>query len=52
MLFEELDHIRREVGDERYFAGRYLEAVGLLARMASARECPEFLTLPAYDYLD
>jgi malate synthase A len=52
VLFEEMENIRREVGDARYFSGRYLEAAGLVVRMVVARDCPDFLTLPAYDYLD
>lgn len=52
MIDEELAAIRKQLGDERYYQGRFAEAAGLFARLATAPQCADFLTLPAYDYLD
>ncbi|MGH8540757.1 MAG: malate synthase A [Stenotrophobium sp.] len=49
---EELAGIRKQLGDARYYAGRYAEAAGIFARMSTAKACADFLTLPSYDYLD
>jgi malate synthase len=48
---EELRTIADEVGD-RFSQGRFAEATVLFERLALATDCPEFLTLPAYDLLD
>jgi malate synthase len=52
MIDEELAGIRQQFGDERYYRGRYAEAAGIFARMSTAPQCADFLTLPAYEYLD
>lgn len=52
IIDEELVEIRRSVGDERYLSGHYAEAAGIMARMSTAPVCADFLTLPAYAYLD
>ena len=44
--------IRKALGDERYYKGKYVEAAGIMARMSTARACADFLTLPSYHYLD
>ncbi|MGQ0501345.1 MAG: malate synthase, partial [Panacagrimonas sp.] len=49
---EELGSYRRELGDERFFSGRFAEAAGVMARMSTAPKCEEFLTLPSYEWLD
>jgi malate synthase len=49
---EELGVVEREVGAERYRAGRFAEASELFLELALASECEEFLTLPAYARLD
>jgi malate synthase len=49
---EELATIRKELGDTRYYSGRFAEAAGIFARMSTATQCADFLTLPAYAYLD
>ena len=49
---EELQAYRRQLGDERFYEGRFAEAAGIFARMSTASDCVEFLTLPAYEYLD
>ncbi len=49
---EELQAYRKQLGDERFYKGRFTEAAGIFARMSTATDCVEFLTLPAYEYLD
>ena len=49
---EELGAIEREVGVERFRSGGYAAAADLFLTLATARECEEFLTLPAYARLD
>jgi malate synthase len=52
MIDEELAGYRRDLGDERYYKGRFAEAAGIFARMSTAASCADFLTLPAYEFLD
>jgi malate synthase len=49
---EEQQTIEREIGSDRYHAGRFPEATELFLRLATAPDCEEFLTLPAYEMLD
>jgi malate synthase len=49
---EELGVIEREVGPERFRRGGYTAAAALFLELATAHECEEFLTLPAYARLD
>ena len=49
---QELAGIRGTLGDERYYKGRFAEAAGIMARMSTAQDCADFLTLPSYHYLD
>jgi malate synthase len=51
-LEEELVRIESEVGAERYRRGRFDVAATLFTKMVNAEELDEFLTLPAYEYLD
>jgi malate synthase len=50
---EELEKIRSEIGDDEWFEkqGRPKESRMLFEQVALADDFPEFLTLPAYDYL-
>jgi malate synthase len=50
---EELERIRGEIGDDEWFEkeGRPKESRMLFEQVALADDFPEFLTLPAYDYL-
>ncbi|HEY1596607.1 MAG TPA: malate synthase A [Thermoleophilaceae bacterium] len=50
---EELEKIREEIGDDEWFEkqGRPKESRMLFEQVALADDFPEFLTLPAYDYL-
>jgi malate synthase len=52
VIDEELEKIRRAVGDEVYAKSRAKEARELFERVALNDDFVEFLTLPAYDYLD
>jgi malate synthase len=52
MIDEELATVRQQLGDERFYKGRFAEAAGIFARMSTAAQCADFLTLPAYEYLD
>lgn len=56
-LFEErlgqaMSEIRQEVGDERYEGGQFEQAARLFREMIGQEAFTEFLTLPAYDFLD
>lgn len=50
-ILEELDEVRRQVGNARFATGHYLEAAALFKQMVAARDLPDFLTLPAYDII-
>jgi malate synthase len=52
VIDEELAGIRKAMGDDRFYATRMIEAAGLMAKMSTAAKVSDFLTLPAYDYLD
>ncbi|MDQ2910231.1 MAG: malate synthase A [Actinomycetota bacterium] len=49
---EELEHLRAEFGDEAFGKSRAGEARELFEQVALGEEFVEFLTLPAYPYLD
>ena len=48
---EEMQRIRREVGDARFQGGRFPEARDLFVRLSTSPKFEDFLTLPAYDLL-
>ena len=52
VLDEEMAKIRAEVGDEIWEKGRPDETREMFERVALGDDFPEFLTLPAYEYLD
>ena len=52
MLEEEMDAIREEIGDERFNNGRFDDAVKLFDGMIRSDDFSDFLTLPAYKYID
>ncbi len=52
VLDEEMERIRAEVGDEVWEKGRPQETREIFERVALGDDFPEFLTLPAYEYLD
>jgi malate synthase len=52
VLDEELAAIAKSAGEEKFRAGAYSRAAEVFWRLTAAEECPEFLTLAAYDLLD
>jgi malate synthase len=52
ILDEEMAKIRAEVGDEVWQKGRPDETKAIFERVALSDEFPDFLTLPAYEYID
>jgi len=52
VLEEETQKIRAEVGEETWHKGRPDETKAIFERVSLGDEFPDFLTLPAYDYLD
>jgi len=52
VLEEEMERIRSEVGDETWEKGRPDETREVFEKVALGDEFPDFLTLPAYEYLD
>ncbi len=52
ILDEETAKIREAVGEETWTAGRPAETREIFERVALSDELLEFLTIPAYDYLD
>lgn len=52
MLGDEMEVIRRLVGDERYDSGRFAEARALFEDVALGSDFVEFLTLPALELID
>jgi malate synthase len=52
VLDEETAKIRKSVGEETWCAGRPAETREVFERVALSRNLIEFLTLPAYEYLD
>jgi malate synthase len=52
VLEEEMQKIHDEVGDETWEKGRPAETKAIFERVALRDEFPDFLTLPAYEYLD
>lgn len=51
MLNEEMQVIRKEVGEARFNAGRFEEAARLMERITTQDELIDFLTLPGYELL-
>jgi malate synthase len=50
-LGEEMDALRASLGPARFAEGRFDDAVALFERLSTARDCEDFLTLPAYELL-
>lgn len=49
---QELTIIQKEMGQDRYQAGHFPQAVELFSQMSKGNQFSEFLTLPAYDLLN
>ena len=52
MMAEELDKIKDMVGEQEYPSRKFGEAAQLLDKIITSEEFVEFLTLPAYGYLE
>src|SRR6267142_2809248 len=52
LLAEELPKVKTYLGDEAWNAGKYEEGAKLFERITTDDRYVEFLTLPAYDYVD
>jgi malate synthase len=52
VLQEEMDKIRADVGDEVWEKGRPDDTREIFERVSLSDDFPEFLTLPAYEYID
>jgi len=52
VLDEEMQKIRDDVGEETWQKGRPDETREIFERVSLGDEFPDFLTLPAYEYLD
>ena len=51
-LEEEMKVIQSEIGETRFCSGKFGEASSLFSKMIKKDEFDEFLTLPAYNYLN
>jgi malate synthase len=52
VLGEEMEKIRADVGEETWQKGRPDETREIFEKVSLGEEFPDFLTLPAYEYLD
>ena len=52
LLAEELPKVKTHLGDEAWNAGKYEEGAKLFDRITADDRYVEFLTLPAYNYVD
>jgi malate synthase len=52
VMGEELERLREEFGDEVFAKSRADDARAIFEQVALGDDLPEFLTLPAYDYLE
>ena len=52
MLPQVMEQIKAQVGEEQFQNGQYQKASELFARIIREKTFTEFLTLPAYDYLN
>jgi malate synthase len=48
MVGDAMEEVRRELGDDRFAAGRFPEARDLFEKLSTASTFEEFLTVPAY----
>ena len=51
LLAEETAGLENELGEERFAGGRFADAITLFAKLSTADDFEEFLTLPAYGLL-
>jgi malate synthase len=48
---EEMARLKKEIGEEKFKAGKFELARDLFVQMSLAKECPDFLTLEAYKHI-
>ena len=51
LIPQEMEKIKKYVGEENYKNGRFDEAKDIFVKLIESEEFIEFLTLPAYDHL-
>ena len=51
-MTEEMEAIQSEIGEKRFSSGKFAKASALFAEMIKKDEFDEFLTIPAYNYLN
>jgi malate synthase len=51
LLPQELQNIRKELGETQFAAGEYEAAATMFDRLTTSEDFVEFLTLPGYDYI-
>ena len=52
VLEDEMAKLRDTLGQERWSTGHFDDAIKLFRDLSTAENCPEFLTLPAYELLN
>jgi len=52
LMAEELDKIKAAIGEQRYATSRFQQAAEILDEVITSERFVDFLTLPAYQYLD
>ena len=52
MTKEELQKIKASLGEEKYKMGQFKQASSIFEDLMTRHECPDFLTLVAYDHID
>jgi malate synthase len=50
-LAEEIEVVKKEVGEQRFRSGRFDEAAQLILSLTTSDVLTDFLTIPGYDYL-
>lgn len=51
IMDDEIQQVRKEVGDERYLHGNFSEAEAAFKQLCLSENLDDFLTIPAYEYL-
>jgi len=51
IIHDEMDKLRKSLGEERFDSGKFEVAGDLFLEMTSSPQCPDFLTTVAYDLL-
>ncbi|MCG3173169.1 MAG: Malate synthase A [Myxococcota bacterium] len=49
IMREEMERVRKEIGDAKFSGGRFPEAIQMFEELSFAENYSDFLTLPAYD---